>query len=48
LFALGAGLPVEGGGESVTLDPWRVMVLPAEGVEYSVKGAGEVIRIALP
>ena len=44
LFALGAGLTVG----DVQLEPWRVMVLPAEGVEYSVKGAGEVIRIALP
>jgi len=25
-----------------------VMVLPAEGVEYSLRGAGEVIRIAQP
>ena len=48
LFALGEGVSVEGGGEVVGLDPWRVMVLPAEGVEYSVRGAGEVIRIALP
>jgi len=25
-----------------------VVVLPAEGVEYSLRGAGEVIRIAQP
>jgi hypothetical protein len=48
LFALGVGVSVEGEAGSVGLDPWRVMVLPAEGVEYSVKGVGEVIRIALP
>lgn len=44
LFALGEGLSVSG----VKLDPWRVLVLPAEGVEYSVRGVGEVIRIAQP
>jgi mannose-6-phosphate isomerase len=44
LFALGEGLSVGGVG----LDPWRVMVLPAEGVEYAVKGAGDVVRIAVP
>ena len=48
LFALGEGVSVEGEAGSVGLDPWRVMVLPAEGVEYSVRGVGEVIRIAQP
>jgi mannose-6-phosphate isomerase len=48
LFALGKGVSVEGLAGSVGLDPWRVLVLPAEGVEYSLRGAGEVIRIALP
>jgi mannose-6-phosphate isomerase len=44
LFALGEGASVG----DVALDPWRVVVLPAEGVEYALRGAGEVIRIALP
>jgi mannose-6-phosphate isomerase len=44
LFSLGEGLSVGG----VELEPWRVMVLPGEGVEYSVLGVGDVIRIALP
>ncbi len=46
LFALGEGASVESAAGSMTLDPWRVVVLPAEGVEYSLRGAGEVIRIA--
>jgi mannose-6-phosphate isomerase len=48
LFALGEGVSVEGETGAVSLDPWRVLVLPAEGVEYSLRGAGEVIRIAQP
>ena len=44
LFALGVGVSVG----DVALDPWRVVVLPAEGVEYALRGAGEVIRIAQP
>jgi len=48
LFALSEGVSVEGEMGVVLLDPWRVLVLPAEGVEYSVRGAGEVIRIAQP
>jgi mannose-6-phosphate isomerase len=48
LFALSEGVSVEGEMGVVTLDPWRVLVLPAEGVEYSLRGAGEVIRIAQP
>jgi hypothetical protein len=48
LFALGEGASVECGAGVTPLDPWRVVVLPAEGVEYSVRGAGEVIRIAQP
>jgi mannose-6-phosphate isomerase len=48
LFALSEGTVVESGAGSVALDPWRVLVLPAEGVEYSLHGAGEVIRIAQP
>jgi mannose-6-phosphate isomerase len=48
LFALSEGASVEGAAGSVPLDPWRVVVLPAEGVEYSLRGAGEVIRIAQP
>jgi hypothetical protein len=48
LFALGEGASVESAAGSMTLDAWRVVVLPAEGVEYSLRGAGEVIRIAQP
>jgi mannose-6-phosphate isomerase len=48
LFALGEGASVESAAGSVRLDPWRVVVLPAEGVEYALRGAGEVIRIAQP
>jgi mannose-6-phosphate isomerase len=48
LFALGEGVSVEGEAGAVGLDPWRVTVLPGEGVEYSVRGAGEVIRVAQP
>ena len=48
LFALGEGVSVEGDAGVVSLDPWRVLVLPAVGVEYSLRGAGEVIRIAQP
>ena len=48
LFALSEGVSVEGETGVVGLDPWRVLVLPAEGVEYWVRGAGEVIRIAQP
>ena len=40
LFALGEGLAVECEMGVVGLDPWRVLVLPAEGVEYSVTGGG--------
>ncbi|WP_158786028.1 type I phosphomannose isomerase catalytic subunit [Granulicella sp. L46] len=48
LFALGEGVLVDGAERLVGLDPWRVLVLPAEGVEYSLRGVGEVIRIAQP
>ena len=48
LFALGEGVLVNGETGVVPLDPWRVLVLPAEGVEYSLNGAGEVLRIAQP
>lgn len=48
LFALGEGASVESLAGSIKLDPWRVVVLPAEGVEYALRGAGEVIRISQP
>jgi len=48
LFALVEGVSVESSAGNVGLEPWRVMVLPGEGVEYSLRGAGEVIRIAQP
>jgi mannose-6-phosphate isomerase len=44
LFALGEGASVG----DVALDPWRVVVVPTEGVEYALRGVGEVIRIAQP
>jgi mannose-6-phosphate isomerase len=46
LFALSEGALVESAAGTVPLDPWRVVVLPGEGVECSLRGAGEVIRIA--
>ncbi len=48
LFALGEGASVVSDAGAVVLDPWRVLVLPAESVEYSLRGASEVIRIAQP
>jgi hypothetical protein len=48
LFALSEGVSVEGEAGAMSLDPWSVLVLPAEGVDYSLRGAGEVIRIAQP
>src|SRR6202044_255648 len=38
LFALGEGVLVDGETGVVPLDPWHVLVLPAEGVEYSLRG----------
>jgi mannose-6-phosphate isomerase len=49
LVALSDGCAVEyPAGESTPLPPGCVVVLPAEGVAYALRGAGEVIRIAQP
>jgi mannose-6-phosphate isomerase len=48
VFALGDGATVESEGGSVQLEAGRVVVLPAERVEYGLRGSGEVIRIAQP
>jgi mannose-6-phosphate isomerase len=48
LFALNDGAVVEAGGSSTPLTPGSITILPAEGIEYSLRGAGEVIRIAQP
>lgn len=47
LVALKKGCMVQSAaGESMALPPGCVVVLPAEGMDYSLRGAGEVIRIA--
>ena len=48
LFALQEGCVVESAGSAAPLEPGSIFVLPAEGVEYTIRGAGEVIRIAQP
>ena len=48
LFATEKGCWVESNEGRTPLEPGCVVVLPAEGVEYGVRGAGEVIRIAQP
>ena len=48
LFALSDGATVEGGGSTTRLTAGRVVILPAEGIDYSLRGTGEVIRIAQP
>jgi mannose-6-phosphate isomerase len=48
LFALEEGLSVESAAGSTQLKPWHIIVLPAEGIEYALRGNGEVIRIAQP
>ncbi len=48
LFALDESLTVTSGRGSTPLAPWHVLLLPSEGIEYSLQGAGQVIRIAQP
>ncbi len=48
LFALGESLTVTSQRGSTPLAPWHVLLLPAESVEYSLHGAGQMIRIAQP
>jgi hypothetical protein len=48
LFALSDGASVEAAGHATPLPPGRIVILPAEAILYSLRGAGEVIRIAQP
>jgi mannose-6-phosphate isomerase len=48
LFALSAGAWVRSGTVTTPLAPGCIVVLPAEGISYTLHGAGEVIRIAQP
>jgi mannose-6-phosphate isomerase len=48
LFAMDDGLSVESEAGVIGLVPGRIVVLPAEGIEYALRGQGEVIRIAQP
>jgi mannose-6-phosphate isomerase len=48
LFALCEGSSVESAAGVTQLDPWHIVILPAEGIEYALCGNGEVIRIAQP
>jgi mannose-6-phosphate isomerase class I len=46
LFAMDGWSSVESDGVTTQLAAGRIVVLPAEGVEYVLRGKGEVIRIA--
>jgi mannose-6-phosphate isomerase len=48
LFAMDGWSSVESDGVTTQLAAGRIVVLPAEGVEYVLRGKGEVIRIAQP
>ena len=48
VVALNDGCAVRSSGTSTSLPPGWAVVLPAEGVQYSLSGVGEVIRIAQP
>ena len=48
LFAMGEGSSVESDAGTTRLEPGRIVLLPDEGVEYVLRGSGEVIRIAQP
>jgi mannose-6-phosphate isomerase len=49
VVAVGEACTIESGARnSLSLPPGWAVVLPAENVEYSLRGAGEVIRIAQP
>jgi mannose-6-phosphate isomerase len=48
LFALAEGASVESSAGVTQLEPWRIVILPAVGIEYALRGKGEVIRIAQP
>ncbi len=48
LFALGDGTSVESAAGVMPLKPGSIVVLPAEGMAYELRGEGDVIRIAQP
>ena len=48
LFAMGEGSSVESDAGAMRLEPGRIVVLPAEGIEYVLRGSGKVIRVAQP
>jgi mannose-6-phosphate isomerase len=48
LFATEAGASVKSDAGTMKLEAGRIVLLPAEGVEYVLRGRGEVIRIAQP
>jgi mannose-6-phosphate isomerase len=48
LVALGEGCVVTSATSTTALPPGRVVLLPAEQIDYSLEGAGEVIRIVQP
>jgi mannose-6-phosphate isomerase len=48
LFAMEEGSSVESDAGTTKLEAGRIVVLPAEGVKYGLRGKGEVIRIAQP
>jgi mannose-6-phosphate isomerase len=48
LFALCSGATVSDASSETLLEPWRIVVLPAEGLEYRLGGEGDVIRIRQP
>jgi mannose-6-phosphate isomerase len=48
VFALSEGSAIESANGITPLPPGRIIILPAEGIEYALSGEGEVIRIAQP
>jgi mannose-6-phosphate isomerase len=48
LFALSEGSSIESATSVMQLDPWCIVILPSEGIEYALRGNGEVIRIVQP
>jgi mannose-6-phosphate isomerase len=48
LFALTEGVSVDSVSGSIDLTAGSIVILPAEAVEYTLSGEGEVIRIAQP
>lgn len=48
LFAVSEGVVVESDEGAMQLTPGSIVILPAEGVEYALRGFGDVVRIAQP